>query len=222
MSIKNDTTTDKTQLSQQFNTILSGLFPLFTQAQIEKVAQEYPISDAPTKGNTFDRIKNIIADSTFVCPVSLGPLPSFSRTGRLTRARYLFPPQTYWTAEAFKSNAWKGIFDYGPATHGSDVAWYQGMIWNGQHSVTAENSFAGSFEGFIQTYNPNNNPATNINPHWPPFTTGEELLFNQTARSTLSKADPSIVKESSIMVYGTTQKAKCDFWRGSISVNAGL
>ncbi|GAA5990724.1 hypothetical protein JCM10908_003209 [Rhodotorula pacifica] len=196
-SIINDTTTDANQLGNQFNQILSGLFPLFTPAEIQSVAAQYPISDAPSKGNTFNRISNIIADSTFVCP-------------------------TYWTAEAFGSSAWKGIFDYGAATHGSDVAWYQGPIWTRNHSVSAENSFAGSFEGFIQTYDPNNNPATKINPSWPTYDSGEQVLFNTTTRSLLSEADPSIVQTSSISVYGTTQTTKCDFWRGSISVNAGL
>ena len=96
------------------------------------------------------------------------------------------------------------------------------MIWNGKHSVSAETSFAGSFEGFIQSYDPNNNPATDVNPHWSTFDSGEQLLFNTTSRNTLSEADPSIVQTSDIKVYGTTQTAKCDFWRGSISVNAGL
>ncbi|GAA5875393.1 hypothetical protein JCM3774_002974 [Rhodotorula dairenensis] len=196
-SIRNDTTTDATQLGTQFNQVLAGLFPLFTAAEIQSVAAQYPISDAPVTGNTFSRISNIIADSTFVCP-------------------------TYWTAEAFGSSAWKGIFDYGAATHGSDVGWYQGMIWNGKHSVSAETSFAGSFEGFIQTYDPNNNPATDINPHWSTFDSGEQLLFNTTTRDTLSQADPSIVDTASIKVYGSTQTAKCDFWRGNISVHAGL
>lgn len=69
MSIKNDTTTNQTQLSSQFNKLLAGLFPLFTAEQIQAVASQYPVSDAPTTGNTFTRISNVIADSTFVCPV---------------------------------------------------------------------------------------------------------------------------------------------------------
>lgn len=89
-------------------------------------------------------------------------------------------------------------------------------------SVSATTSFAGSFEGFVQTFDPNNNPATGINPPWPPFNTGEQLLFNTTTRDTQSEADPSIVDTASIRVYGSTQTAKCDFWRGSISVHAGL
>jgi hypothetical protein len=51
--------------------LLAGLFPLFTPEEIQSVAAQYPISDAPSTGNTFNRISNIIADSTFVCPVSL-------------------------------------------------------------------------------------------------------------------------------------------------------
>ena len=70
-SIINDTTTDTTQLGNQFNKLLAGLFPLFTAEQIQSVAAQYPISSAPSTGNTFNRISNIIADSTFVCPVSL-------------------------------------------------------------------------------------------------------------------------------------------------------
>ena len=70
-SIINDTTTEATQLGSQFDKLLAGLFPLFTPEEIQSVAAQYPISDAPSTGNTFNRISNIIADSTFVCPVSL-------------------------------------------------------------------------------------------------------------------------------------------------------
>lgn len=125
-------------------------------------------------------------------------------------------------AEAFGRSGWKGIFNYGDATHGIDTAWYQGPIWNGQHSVSALTSFAGSFEGYALTYNPNNNPATDLNPFWPTFDSHHQMYFNTTTRNTLSEADPRIVRSSCIMSMSKAQKERCDFWRSEISVHAGL
>ncbi|GAA6026027.1 hypothetical protein JCM8202_002528 [Rhodotorula sphaerocarpa] len=80
-----------------FDATLAGLFPLLTASERERVAHEYPVSEGSTVGNTFDRIKNVIADSTFVCP-------------------------TYRFVEAFGSHGWKGLFAYGNAYHHDDVA----------------------------------------------------------------------------------------------------
>ncbi|PRQ70093.1 cephalosporin esterase precursor [Rhodotorula toruloides] len=197
-TIQNDTISDQSQRVSQFDRLLAGLFPYITSEERQAVAKQYPISDAPSKGNTFSRISAVIADSTFVCP-------------------------TYWTAEAFGSSAHKGLFDYAPAHHATDNSYYIGSIWNGKKSVSSVQSFDGALGGFIETFNPNNNAANKtINPYWPTFDSGKQLLFNTTTRDTLSPADPRIVETSSLTDFGTSQKTKCDFWRGSISVNAGL
>ncbi|TKA53421.1 hypothetical protein B0A53_04407 [Rhodotorula sp. CCFEE 5036] len=193
-----DNTTDATQLAKQFDAALASYYPYLTSAERQLVAQQYPIEDAPEAGNnTFQRIEQVIGDSTFICP-------------------------TYWTAEAFGANGWKGTFNYGNAYHADDAAWYDGPIWNGPHSVSALTSFIGGFEGFIQSYDPNNNPATKINPYWPTFDTYQQMFFNTTTRSTDSAAAPHIIDSTSLRNFGTSQLARCDFWRGNISVNAGL
>jgi len=48
------------------------------------------------------------------------------------------------------------------------------------------------------------------------------MFDTEVDENTLSPADPEVVKTSSLTSYGTSQRAKCDFWRGSISKNAGL
>lgn len=84
-------------------------------------------------------------------------------------------------------------------------------------------SFTGALEGFVRTWDPNQNPAApDLNPHWPTFDARKELLFNTTTGDSAAEADPKVIEASSIKVYGTSQTEKCDFWRGSISVNAGL
>ncbi|KWU41571.1 cephalosporin esterase precursor [Rhodotorula sp. JG-1b] len=193
-----DNTTDAIQLAEQFDAALASYYPYLTSAERQLVAQQYPIEDAPEAGNnTFQRIEQVIGDSTFICP-------------------------TYWTAEAFGANGWKGTFNYGNAYHADDAAWYDGPIWNGPHSVSALTSFIGGFEGFILAHDPNKNPATKINPYWPTFDTYQQIFFNTTTRSTDSAAAPHIVDSTSLRNFGTSQLAKCDFWRGKISVNAGL
>lgn len=72
-TIVNDTTTDQTQLASQFDHLLVGLFPYITTDERQAVAKQYPISEAPSKGNTFSRISAVIADSTFVCVASRPP-----------------------------------------------------------------------------------------------------------------------------------------------------
>ncbi|GAA5993170.1 hypothetical protein JCM10908_001322 [Rhodotorula pacifica] len=197
-----DNTTDATQLAKQFDAALASYYPYLTPAERQLVAQQYPIADAPESGNnTFQRIEQVIGDSTFICP-------------------------TYWAVEAFGANGWKGTFNYGEAHHADDAAWYDGPIWApgiyGPHSVSALTSFIGGFEGFIQTYDPNNNPATKINPPWPTFDSYQQMFFNTTTRNTGSAAAPHVIDSTSLRNFGTSQLAKCDFWRGNISVNAGL
>ena len=220
-----DNTTNATQLAKQFDAALASYYPYLTPAERQLVAQQYPIGDAPEAGNnTFQRIEQVIGDSTFICPVRPPFLFSSDEESRMhvadiSSARAL---QTYWTAEAFGANGWKGTFNYGNAYHADDAAWYDGPIWNEPHSVSALTSFIGGFEGFIQSGDPNKNPATKINPYWPTFDTYQQMLFNTTTRSTDSAAAPHIIDSTSLRNFGTSQLAKCDFWRGNISVNAGL
>ncbi|GAA5853878.1 hypothetical protein JCM9279_005753 [Rhodotorula babjevae] len=198
-TLMNATTTGEA-LAAQFDSTLAGLFPLLTVEERESVAQQYPSSDAPpSKGNTFTRISSIIADSTFVCP-------------------------TYWSVEAFGSSSYKSLFAYGPATHAFDLGYYLDALWTGTKSVSSIQSFTGAIGGFIRNFNPNDNPANStINPSWPTYDSGEEMLFNLTMpMNLLSAADPRIIKTSSLNDFSTNQKEKCDFWRGSISRNAGL
>ncbi|GAA5946916.1 hypothetical protein JCM3775_004177 [Rhodotorula graminis] len=199
-TLQNDTTTSPAALDAQFDSTLAGLFPLITAEERQSVAQQYPASSASSsKGNTFARISSIIADSTFVCP-------------------------TYWSVEAFGTSAYKSRFAYGPATHAFDLQYYSGELWTGTKSVSSIQSFAGAIGGFIRSYNPNDNPANStINPSWPTYDSSEEMLFNLTMPlNLLSTADPRVIKTSSLTDFGTSQREKCDFWRGSISKNAGL
>ncbi|GAA6026032.1 hypothetical protein JCM8202_002530 [Rhodotorula sphaerocarpa] len=197
-ALLDESTTDEDELSRQFDSLLASLFPLLTASERESVAEQYPITEGSATGNTFDRIKNVIADATLICP-------------------------TYWFTEAFGSDGWKGIFAYGNAYHHEDVGYYQGPIWDGERSVSSVVSFTGALEGFVRTWDPNQNPAApDLNPHWPTFDARKELLFNTTTGDSAAEADPKVIEASSIKVYGTSQTEKCDFWRGSISVNAGL
>ncbi|GAA5907577.1 hypothetical protein JCM8208_000006 [Rhodotorula glutinis] len=199
-TLQNDTTTSPGSLKAQFDSTLAGLFPLLTAEERQSVAQQYPASGAPSsKGNTFTRISTIIADSTFVCP-------------------------TYWSVESFGSSAYKSRFAYGPATHAFDLGYYLDELWTGTKSVSSVQSFTGAIGGFVRDYNPNDNPANaTINPSWPSFDSGEEMLFNLTEpMNLLSAADPRIIETSSLKAFGSEQTSRCDFWRGSISKNAGL
>ncbi|BGP53624.1 hypothetical protein JCM8202v2_001191 [Rhodotorula sphaerocarpa] len=179
----------QTKLAQQFDATLAGLFPLLTASERERVAHEYPVSEGSTVGNTFDRIKNVIADSTFVCP------------GLITDAH----TKTYRFVEAFGSHGWKGLFAYGNAYHHDDVA--------------AVTSFAGALEGFLRAYDPNENPAAapGVNPQWPTFDSRKQLVFNTTTGDPRAEANPEVIETAAIKVYGSTQMEKCDLWAGNIS-----
>lgn len=228
-TLLNSETTDKSALASQFDSVLAGLFPLLTTEQRKSVADQYPISEAPTSPSgtnniTFDRISTVIAESTFVCVLTFPSLLFLSHL--LTPARSLTNDScpTYWSAEAFGSSAHKGIFNYGPATHAFDTSYYIGRVWDGKKSVSSVQSFTGALGGFVKAFDPNKNPASSsVNPFWPTFDTGKQLMFDtEVDENTLSPADPEVVKTSSLTSYGTSQRAKCDFWRGSISKNAGL
>lgn len=130
---------------------------------------------------------------------------------------------TYWATSAFGSSAYKGTFDYGPATHAFDVQYYVGPITAGQNSFSSIQSFAGALAGYMLSADPNENPMNaTVNPHWPTFDSNQELFFNTTARDTSSPANPTVVSTAGLSESGASQVNKCDFWRGSISVNAGL
>ena len=80
-----DNTTDAIQLAKQFDAALASYYPYLTLAERQLVAQQYPIEDAPEAGNnTFQRIEQVIGDSTFICPVR--PFFVFRRTKKAGRA----------------------------------------------------------------------------------------------------------------------------------------
>lgn len=153
-------------------------------------------------------------------PCSLPPPPSGPADfGRLPRSC-----PTYWSVEAFGSSGYKSRFAYGAATHAFDLGYYLDELWTGTKSVSSIQSFTGAIGGFIRHYDPNQNPANaTINPSWPTYNSGDEMLFALTMpMNLLSPAAPRIIETSSLTDFVTSQKEKCDFWRGSISKNAGL
>lgn len=131
---------------------------------------------------------------------------------------------TYWAAEAFGTSGFKSTFNYGQSTHGQDLGWYTNVIYDNGKSVSSVNSFTGAIGGFFNSFNPNANSLdATINPPWPTYNTGDEMLFNLVDKYNLySNAAPVVVPTPTLLHFGPNQQAACDFWRGSISVNAGL
>ncbi len=73
----------------------------------------------------------VITDSTFVCPTVRRE--SKLRCGPFTFTNARWPgPLQYWTAQAFGDKAYKGLFAYGTAFHGSDTGYYLNKILEGQ------------------------------------------------------------------------------------------
>ncbi|TNY19939.1 cephalosporin esterase precursor [Rhodotorula diobovata] len=199
-TLANDSTTDPQALAAQFDALVAGLFPLLTPEDRQAVAREYPIEEAgtQTQGITFARVSSVLGDATLVCP-------------------------TYWLASAFAPDAHKGLFSYGPGTHGFDSLYYSGAIWDGQKSVSSVQSLDGALGGFLRAGDPNLNPANStVNPAWPAWDPRAgrqrlELVFG-TERSgdTLSEARPRVVRT------GEAQVERCAFWRGEVAARAGL
>lgn len=213
-----DATLDPAELDRRFEAELEHLFPTLDANDRLAISRQYPLMNGSDATSTFERISLIYGDAFLVCPVRRNDKCRHS----ISVPHDLVLLQGYWTAEAFGSSAWKGIFAYGSSTHGIDAEWYLGMIWNGRHSESALNSFTGSFEGFVQTYDPNNNPATLINPYWPTYETQGEMYFKTAEFDTASQAIPRIVETSSQVALGVTQLDRCAFWRSEVGSRAGL
>jgi hypothetical protein len=150
-------------------------------------------------------------------------LALFCRRERLT-TKASFSCPAYWAAEAFDSSAHKGTFAYSPATHGWDTFYYLGNIFGGNRSRSSVESFDGTLAGaMLGSFDPNDNPVDpHVNPHWPTYDTREELVFQTVSMDPSAPADPVVVQSTSMHRFAKNQLARCEFWRGRISKNAGL
>ncbi|GAA6033960.1 hypothetical protein JCM8097_000429 [Rhodosporidiobolus ruineniae] len=200
-----DSTASPSTLSSQFDALLAGLYPLLTASERSTVASLYPSTAFNSTGNSVTRLGAVIGDATFICP-------------------------DYWLAAAVSqsSTAWKGAFAQGSSYHQQDLPYFVGNVWAGDKSVASVQSFTGALVGFILAGDPNANPTnTSVNPYWPAFRSEEEegrvMVFNTTSADPLSQADPRVVRLGEVRnLAGQGQREVCEFWRGSISKNAGL
>lgn len=177
----------------EFINFVRSTFPMFTEADVEKVLQIYPSTNAtvdpsaPNFATSGTGLATAINQSTF-------------GTGQQQRADNLYAEATfvcpsYWLAEAFSGKddlaSYKYQYSVVPANHGNDVNAYFGppQVQQGPDFVRAFQTIWGNFIvhdnpsiSAAIANGPNSTLTTNPATDWPPYsnTAPTQLNLNET------------------------------------------
>ena len=224
-----------------FVNFIRNSFPLFTEADVAKVLQIYPSSNASVDPSALD-----FATAGNSTPTALNE--STFGTGQQQRADNLYAETTfvcpsYWLAEAYSGNdsiSYKYQFSVIPANHGADVNAYFGppQVQTGPEFVRAFQTIWGNF---VVNNNPsisatiangaNSTSTTNPATDWPQYSDTQPYQMNlnetggtpfvtqplgPTSGNTTEFEDPGLMNAIDLVNAYTWEGgrgARCDFWR---------
>ncbi|ORY62210.1 carboxylesterase [Pseudomassariella vexata] len=163
-----------------FDGWLRGYLPNFSEADLAQLKVLYPENGSSEAIGSYS--------------------DSYTRTGLVYRDSVLACP-AYWMAGAGAAlkGGWLGEYTISPATHASDVYWWNTVNSAQQTDPLHYQGYAGAFASYFMTGDPNALKLTAENVTGvPPLKSGQEFVVNAQGFST---ADLTQFKE------------RCDFWR---------
>ncbi|PSR80824.1 carboxylesteras-like protein [Coniella lustricola] len=161
-----------------FDGWLAGYLPGFSEADLDNVKAMYPedgSSEAISSYNTtYIRAGLIFRDSVLACPA-------------------------YWVAKTVPESSYLGEYSISPATHGSDVYWWDVLNAEQQTEPDIYKGFVGAFASYLETNDPNALKLTPANVSGvPPLSSGKEFNINSTGFTDIKL---------------TQFVERCDFWK---------
>ncbi|KAE9381572.1 putative carboxylesterase [Stipitochalara longipes BDJ] len=141
-----------------FNDWLRGFLPGFSDRNIERVEEMYPVSgsteEIPSYNTSYTRAGLVYRDIVLACP-------------------------TYWMARAAHQKSYVGEYTISPAKHASDTEWWNQVNPIQKSQPLIYSGFTGAFASFFQTGDPNSHKLTNESEPGVPenWQTGEEFVI---------------------------------------------